>query len=69
MKRSIWTAIKRTPATLIAWMLVGAMILPGVGLLSGSRSALDFAIGTLGGCVVAIILRAVVVTLLPKKSA
>jgi predicted nucleic acid-binding Zn ribbon protein len=31
------TAIKRTPVTMVGWMLVGAMILPGMGLLSGSQ--------------------------------
>jgi|JI8StandDraft_1071087.scaffolds.fasta_scaffold1268946_1 hypothetical protein len=63
-----WTAVKRTPATLAGWMLIGAMILPAVSFLSGPRSMLDFMSGAIGGCVVAIFLRAAVVALTSKNS-
>ncbi len=60
------TAIKRTPVTMVGWMFVGAMTLPGMSLLSGSCSMNDFVVGSIGGCMVAIVLRAVVVSFLSK---
>ena len=64
----VWTEIKRTPVTMAGWMLVGAAILPGLPLASGSCSLSEFLVNTVAGCIVAIVLRAVVVSVLPFKS-
>jgi len=64
---TIWQAVKHTPANLAALMLVGAMILPGLGWLLWGHSVADFATGAVGGCVIAIALRAVFVALQSKK--
>lgn len=64
----VWTEIKRTPTAMAGWMLAGAGVLPGAGVANGSRSVNEFLVGTVAGCLIAIVLRAVVVSALSRKT-